>query len=132
MPLVGSRASTTLMLKNAWISTAVVMPKARKRANGSGRKKCRTETTIASATKADDNHCPIRPSSSHTFAKMKSCAARQIEQLLPALHQAETVKAAVPTAISDCRMWKPVPRIGLGSTKANMRARRHATWKSMK
>ena len=35
MPLVGTSASTTLMLKNAWIRIVAVMPKARKRAKGS-------------------------------------------------------------------------------------------------
>jgi hypothetical protein len=35
MPLVGSRATTTLMLKNAWMRTALVRPKAMKRAKGS-------------------------------------------------------------------------------------------------
>ncbi len=35
IPFVGSSASTTLILKNAWISIADVSPNARNRANGS-------------------------------------------------------------------------------------------------
>ena len=35
IPLVGTSAMATLMLKKAWISTAEVSPKARKRAKGS-------------------------------------------------------------------------------------------------
>ena len=35
IPLVGTSARTTLMLKNAWMMMVAVMPKARKRANGS-------------------------------------------------------------------------------------------------
>ena len=35
MPLVGTRESTTLMLKKAWRRMLVVMPKATRRAKGS-------------------------------------------------------------------------------------------------
>ena len=35
IPLVGTSAMATLMLKKAWINTALVSPKARKRAKGS-------------------------------------------------------------------------------------------------
>ena len=73
IPLVGSNATTTLMLKNACTRIVTVSPNARKRANGS------VDSTAARSPRYPRKQksptvqsAPIKPSSSQTLAKIKS------------------------------------------------------------
>mgnify|MGYP003694772875 CR=1 FL=1 len=65
MPLVGSRPSTTLMLKNAWTTIIAVRPSARNAPNRSGaRIAVRSPRHAITQKQASTIVAPSRPSSS--------------------------------------------------------------------
>ena len=96
MPLVGSRPSTTLMLKNACTAIIVVRPSARNAPKRSGaRIAVRRPRHAITQKHASTSVAPIRPSSSrdHRVDEV-GVRLRQVEQLLHAAHQAAAEDAA--------------------------------------
>src|ERR1017187_4927218 len=73
IPLVGTRESTTRMLKKAWSRMLVVMPKATRGAKGScERKAVRKPRQPKTAKRITTQMAPMNPNSSAMLAKMKS------------------------------------------------------------
>ena len=99
MPLVGSRPSTTLMFRNAWATTIVVMPSARKAPNRSGAVTAARRPRQAMTQKQTSDERGAEQAELLGDHREDEVGVRlgQVEELLDAAHQA----AAEPAAAAD-------------------------------
>ena len=108
IPVMGSRATTTPMLMNAWRHSQAVMPAARSAPNVSGAASAtRTPEYARSRNRVMTTIAPTIPNSWPISAKMKSLNAFGTNTRLSP--SPVPSRPPTPSASSPWTAWKPLP-----------------------
>ena len=129
MPVIGTSATTTPMLMNAWTHSQVVMPAASSAAERVGRRERGPDALVGDddEQRRSTSAPPMRPNSSPMMAKMKSLQAFGRNRP-PASRLSPSPAPTIPPrarAMSPWIVWKPVPG---GSLHGSMNARMRSSW----